>query len=133
MKLNVNVHKQSVYFYINSLLLAFFCFCFLYVIAVCSLNIQIQCDYQTYYHRKCVSCGLTRGIFSCIEFDFIKGKKYNKRSEFYFFQGIIQVTLRLTILYIKKSIEHLMNMTAFIFIDVTVSVIVLFILKYLLL
>ena len=130
MRLNFNTDKQGVYFYTNSLLIAFFCFCFFYVIAVSSLNIQIQCNYQTYFHRKCSSCGLTRGIFSCMEFNFKKGNCYNESSEFYFFQGTIQLTLRLIVFFIKKNIEHLMSINTFILIDATVSSIIILILKH---
>ena len=76
---------------------------FLYPLLTACFHFGFSCQYKLIFGTECRSCGLTRGLQSCMKFDFSKANKLNAQSTFIFIILICQIIFRLSMLLISKK------------------------------
>lgn len=87
----------------NKLMLLILLMVFLYPLFTSYLNFGFSCQHKLIYGTECRSCGLTRGLQSCISFDFSTANKFNVQSTFIFFVIICQIIFRISLAFILKN------------------------------
>ena len=87
----------------NKLMLMILLMMFLYPLFTSYLNFGFSCQHKLIYGTECRSCGLTRGLQSCISFDFSTANKFNAQSTFIFFVIISQIIFRISLAFILKN------------------------------
>jgi hypothetical protein len=92
------VSLKEVYLLTNKILLFFCLFILAYIFVVNLFDLSVACQYNAIYGTTCRSCGLTRGVFNCLKFDFITALRFNNQSLFIFCGLISQILIRIVIL-----------------------------------
>lgn len=87
----------------NKLMLIIFLMVFLYPLFTSYLNFGISCQYKLINGIECRSCGLTRGLQSCISFEFSTANKFNAQSTLIYFIIISQIIFRISLAFILKK------------------------------
>jgi len=95
-----NFNKYEAYLLANGMILIILLLMIIYPFLNFRFNLWISCQYKILYGTECRSCGLTRGLWSCIKFDFLTANKYNPQSVFVFFSIIGQLMFRFFLVYI---------------------------------
>ncbi|MGL2999414.1 DUF2752 domain-containing protein [Flavobacterium sp. RSSB_23] len=95
--------NSETYFYLSKIIFLIFIALFIYVIIINTLNIKLVCDFKRIFGKECVSCGLTRGVYQCVKFNYSSAIMLNKNSVFYFLYAIWHLQLRFTILVIQHK------------------------------
>ncbi|RDI50478.1 uncharacterized protein DUF2752 [Flavobacterium glaciei] len=104
MKLSkTNLNTAETYNLANKMLLFILLSMFLYPLLTAYLNLGFSCQYKLIFGTECRSCGLTRGLRNCLKFDFSTANKFNAQSTFVFLIIIIQIILRISLIFILKN------------------------------
>lgn len=95
------IQQYEAYLLFNSMIMYLISFAILYVVINRFFGLNIPCEYKIIYGHQCRSCGLTRGLYSCLSLHFQKANTFNNQSVFYFLTFIIQLVLRRFIRFIS--------------------------------
>jgi len=87
----------------NKIMISTLLLVFLYPLLTTYLNFGFSCQHKLIFGTECRSCGLTRGLQSCIKFDFSTANKFNTQSTFIFSIIIIQIIFRISLIFILKT------------------------------
>ena len=90
------------YYLANKVIILILLLVLLYPLFTKYFNFGFPCQYKLIYGTECRSCGLTRGLESCVKFDFINANKLNSQSTFIFFALIFQIIFRFFLILILK-------------------------------
>jgi hypothetical protein len=96
---------HSTYILASKLLLFMFTTALIYPVVVYLFDLKMDCQYKLIFGKECRSCGLTRGLLSCIKFDFSKAYDFNQQSTFVFFFLISQISFRIALLYFSRKLH----------------------------
>jgi hypothetical protein len=99
---NRNLNIMETYILANKILLFFLFLVVLYVLSAMIFKFGISCQYKILYGTECRSCGLTRGLSSCMKLDFSQANKFNTQSTFIFVCVICQIIFRFLLIRISK-------------------------------
>ena len=106
----------------SNALILLFAIAFVYVIVVNVLGLNIPCENSLSPRHICPSCGLTRGVYQCLNFNFKRACTLNPDSLFFCLFGLSQIIIRLPLQYfllnsktVKKS-----QLTQLVILDVAV-------------
>lgn len=108
---NRNLNITETYFLANKMLLLFLFLAILYLLFALIFEIGIPCQYKILFGKECRSCGLTRGLSSCMKFDFSQANTYNSQSTFIFGCVVFQIIFRFLLLMISMIKSHLKQTT----------------------
>ncbi len=97
-----NLNASETYYLANKIIITILLLVLLYPLITKCLNIGFPCQYKLIYGSECRSCGLTRGLQSCVKYDFINANKLNSQSIFIFIALICQITLRFILLLFSR-------------------------------
>ncbi len=104
---NRNLNITETYFLANKILLFFLFLAILCLLFSFVFEIGIPCQYKILFGKECRSCGLTRGLSSCMKFDFTQANTYNSKSTFIFGCVVCQIIFRFLLLMISIIKSHL--------------------------
>ncbi len=110
-------NKTNAYLYANKIILFFLVFIFIYVVVVNVFQLNINCQYRLTVNRECFSCGLTRGLYKCMLFDFFSANLLNKNSFFFFLFGITQFGFRIFISFFLSNKKYSEKYKCILFFD----------------
>jgi len=85
---------SATYLLANKLIVLVILLTLSYVVVMNYFNIEFSCQYQGLYGKECRSCGITRGLWSCFQLDFISANKFNSRSIYTFVTILMQLFYR---------------------------------------
>ena len=97
-----NLKASETYYLANKIIIIVLLLVLLYPLFTNYFNLGFPCQYKMIYGTECRSCGLTRGLQSCVKFDFINANKLNSQSTFIFFALIFQIIFRFFLILILK-------------------------------
>ena len=97
-----NLKASETYYLANKIIIFILLLVLLYPLFTNYFNLGFPCQYKMIYGTECRSCGLTRGLQSCVKFDFINANKLNSQSTFIFFALIFQIIFRFFLILILK-------------------------------
>jgi hypothetical protein len=120
------------YIFANEIILFVALLVFLYPLFTPYFNGGFSCQHMMLFGTECRSCGLTRGLTSCMKLDFSTANKFNAQSAFIFVCVICQVIFRFLLIRIAK-IKLLLRQTIklILLLDISTLIIILTIdLKY---
>ena len=104
MKLSRTYLSISSAYILANKIIAFILLCvLLYPLFTKYLNVGFSCQHKIIFGTECRSCGLTRGLQSCMNFDFSTANKFNNQSTFIFITVICQLVFRFSFILISKS------------------------------
>jgi len=95
------IQQYEAYLLFNSMIMYLISFAILYVIINRFFGLNMPCEYKIIYGHQCRSCGLTRGLYSCLSLHFQEANSFNNQSVFYFLAFMIQLVLRRFIRFIS--------------------------------
>jgi hypothetical protein len=90
------------YYLANKIIVFILLLVLLYPLFTKYFNLGFSCQYKMIYGTECRSCGLTRGLESCVKFDFINANKLNAQSTFIFIALICQILLRFLLMLFSR-------------------------------
>lgn len=90
------------YYLANKVIILILLLVVLYPLFTKYFNLGFPCQYKLIYGAECRSCGLTRGLQSCVKFDFINANKLNSQSTFIFIALICQIMLRFLLMLFSR-------------------------------
>ena len=90
------------YYLANKVIIFILLLLVLYPLLTNYFNVGFPCQYKLIYGSECRSCGLTRGLQSCVKFDFINANKLNSQSTFIFIALICQIMLRFLLMLFSR-------------------------------
>jgi hypothetical protein len=113
---------QQMYLLTSNALMLMFALAFVYVIVVNIWSLNIPCENSLTPSHICPSCGLTRGVYQCLNFNFKIANNLNPDSLFFCFFGLSQIIIRLPLLiFLRNNIMVKKNQLAqLVIIDVAV-------------
>lgn len=117
----------------NKIIVALLLLVFLYPLLSLYFHSGFSCQYKLIYGVECRSCGLTRGLQSCMKFDFSTANKFNLQSTFVFTVIISQILFRISMLLLssKPLFKKPKNITKILSFDLTTCItLLIFNLKY---
>jgi hypothetical protein len=120
---------SETYYLANKFIILILLLVLLYPFFTKYFNLGFPCQYKLIYGSECRSCGLTRGLQSCVKFDFINANKLNSQSTFIFIALICQLLFRfLFILFSRFNFIKLQNnivgiLSVDLFINITLIII----------
>ena len=97
-----NLNASETYNLANKIIIIVLLLVLLYPLFTNYFNLGFPCQYKMIYGTECRSCGLTRGLQSCVKFDFLNANKLNSQSTFIFFALIFQIIFRFFLILILK-------------------------------
>lgn len=97
-----NLDIIETYILANKILLFFLFLAVLYPLFAVIFQFGFSCQYKILFGTECRSCGLTRGLSSCMIFDFSQANKFNSQSTFIFVCMICQIIFRFLLTRISK-------------------------------
>ncbi len=100
---NKNKSLLETYIFANYLILLIILLLFSYLLFTKLFNTGFGCQYKLIFGSECRSCGLTRGLQSCLSFDFSTANKFNAQSTFVFILIISQIIFRISLALILKN------------------------------
>jgi hypothetical protein len=95
------IQHYEAYLLFNSMIMYLISFAIFYVVVNRFFGLNMPCEYKIIYGHQCRSCGLTRGLYSCLSLHFQEASTLNNQSVFYFLTFIIQLGLRQLIRFIS--------------------------------
>ncbi len=116
---------KEAYLFFNGILFSFIVFIFLYISITKHFNTGFTCQYKMITGKVCRTCGLTRALWECTNFNFKKANILNPQSEFVFMSLLFQIIYRggMYILLKKKTELSFKVKKSFIYIDIIVLLI----------
>lgn len=90
------------YYLANKVIILILLLVVLYPLFTKYFNLGFPCQYKLIYGTECRSCGLTRGLQSCLKFDFINANKLNSQSTFIFIALICQIMFRFLLILFSR-------------------------------
>jgi hypothetical protein len=97
-----NLSIIETYLLANKVLLFFLFAMILYLLFMVVFKFGLLCQYKLLYGTECRSCGLTRGLASCMTLEFSQANNFNSHSTFIFLCVICQIIFRLLIIRIAN-------------------------------
>jgi hypothetical protein len=120
---------SETYYLANKFIILILLLVLLYPFFTKYFNLGFPCQYKLIYGKECRSCGLTRGLQSCVNFDFLNANKLNSQSTFIFIALIFQIILRFFLVLFSrcnffKTHNNIVGILSFdIFINITLIII----------
>jgi len=108
------------YILANKVLIFFIVLILIYPLFINCFELSLSCQYKLLTGKNCRSCGLTRGLLACYDFDFTYANKLNNQSVFTFITAICQLILRLLYLYKSNWIFKYIKINTLFFFDIGV-------------
>ena len=134
MKLSRKYFSSSETYYLaNKIIVIILLLVLLYPFFTNYFNFGFPCQYKLIYGTECRSCGLTRGLQSCVKFDFLNANKLNSQSTFIFIALICQIILRFILLLFSRFNFIIIrnNMVRILSLDLLINItLIIFNLKY---
>ncbi len=96
------------YFYASRMILYFLLIVFAYVIFVNLSDISIPCQYSLLHQGSCPSCGLTRGVFETLRFDFSAARVLNGNSVIITCFLLLQLFYRVAVVFGYTVVQKVM-------------------------
>ena len=124
---------HETYYLANKVIILILLLVLLYPLFTKYFNFGFPCQYKLIYGTECRSCGLTRGLESCVKFDFINANKLNSQSTFIFIALICQIILRFILLLFSRFNFIIIrnNMVRILSLDLLINItLIIFNLKY---
>lgn len=122
-----NLNIAETYLLANKVILIIIALVIMYPLFTLYFDFGFPCQHKLYFGSECRSCGLTRGLQSCLQFDFSAANAFNKQSTFVFLVFVSQIVFRLFILLFLAPLilKRPSNVTLISLIDLT-TIIALF-------
>lgn len=117
----------------NKIIVTLLLLVFFYLLTSLYFHSGFSCQYKLIYGTECRSCGLTRGLQSCLKFDFKTANEFNLQSTFVFTVLIGQILFRISMLLLsrKSFYKRPKNIIRFLSFDLTTCItLLIFNLKY---
>ena len=117
----------------NKIIVTLLLLAFLYPLLSLYFHSGFSCQYKLIYGSECRSCGLTRGLQSCMKFDFSNANKFNLQSTFLFTVLIGQILFRTSMLLLssKSLLKKRNNITKILSFDLAACItLIIFNLKH---
>jgi hypothetical protein len=122
---------SETYFLANKVIVFTLLLVLLYPIVTKYFNFGFPCQYKLIYNTECRSCGLTRGLQSCVNFDFLNANKLNYQSTFIFIALICQIIFRFILILILKFYRKKNNIIEILSLDLFINLtLIIFNIKY---
>ncbi|MCG3165160.1 MAG: hypothetical protein POELPBGB_00922 [Bacteroidia bacterium] len=126
MKLSQQNHTRiDAYLLANKALLFLMLLLLLYLIFMSCFDIGFACQHKIFFGTECRSCGLTRGLWSCMKLDFATANKFNTQSTFIFISIICQILFRFLLVQISMVHQFLKHRNFNTLFSIDISVIVI--------
>lgn len=108
----------------NKLMVFILLLVFLYPLLTSYLNFGFSCQHKLIFGTECRSCGLTRGLQSCLKFDFSTANKFNAQSTFVFTVLIGQILFRISLLLFSSKLhfKKFKNITTILSLDIAACI-----------
>ena len=115
-----NYNIVETYILANKVMIFFILLILIYPLFIDCFELSFSCQYKLLTGKNCRSCGLTRGLLACYDFDFTQANKLNNQSLFTFITAICQLIFRILYLFKSNWIAKYLKINTLFFFDIGV-------------
>lgn len=118
------LNTTETYILANKILLFLLLLILLYPLFTAFFNVGFSCQHKIIFGTSCRSCGLTRGLWSCMKLDFLTANKFNTQSTFIYITIICQIIFRFSLIHISNISDFFKRRNSIPIFSLDISVII---------